>query len=89
MKVSEATRPERARASFSTRASVSYRRTGVLLASSLSGTISVLILVVGMHVNKRAAEFELRDVANVLEAVMGQADCSIRSILTACHSACC
>ena len=45
----------------------------MLLASCLSGTISLLILVVGMHVDKRAAEFELRDVADVLEAVMGQA----------------
>lgn len=45
---------------------------GVLLSASLSGLISLLILIVGMHVHKDAAEFELRDVADVLRSAMGR-----------------
>ena len=50
-------------------------RRGVGLASMLSGLISLLVLLVGSHVptHPACAPFQLRDVAHVLEGVMGPA----------------
>ncbi|KAL1527819.1 hypothetical protein AB1Y20_009202 [Prymnesium parvum] len=53
--------------------SLAHMRQGVLLASTLSGLISLLILLVGTRADVRASDFELRDVADVLASVMGPA----------------
>ena len=48
-------------------------RHGVALASILSGLISLLVQLVGTHVppHPPCVPFELRDVAAVLQSVMG------------------